>query len=425
VVGEDEALVGQDVEYSVTNSNKDGSAGVVNDGSDVKWAIKVGKNGGIDKEALKNMIGKKAIVLKMKPEWEKEGIITVMPYMNSPTETVSVKTKIENKWKLPVVIDRYKMPGLNEDGSDIADDMCFGFGTKLPRPIYTETTVGNYKKEYEESGFSGLKHKFISNEGIRIDSKSIYSIEECYSLRYIVEIPILKKIIPSISTGLDIRLFNNFSDEYLFWDFKETAKLCFAQGDMKNNISKMIDKMQENKGGIYESNELNTAVINDPKTLNYCKKINKYLADKLHIHKGNLNDLKDMQPYFDNDEELKRREKKGKENFTRPIYNSWTNRIGGLTIATNDIWSTEVAITGYKLEGKEYKVEYRITLWDHFGLDKPDMEKIHNLTPIAAETFICWFILQHLRGYKPFITKIQFERTFEGNIDKDKTQIKD
>jgi hypothetical protein len=321
------------------------------------------------------------------------------------------------------------MPGLNEDGSDIADDMCFGFGTKLDRPIYGEATVSNYKKEYEKSGFNGLlRHKFISNEGDRIDSKSIYSVDECYSFSYTIKNPIIKNILPNIPTGLDIRLFNNFSDELLFWDFKETAKLCFTQGDMKNNISKMIDKMRENKGGIYdcddEGKELKAAIINDPATINYCKEINKYLANKLHKYKGNLNYLKDMQPYFNNEKELDRREKKGKK-FTRPIYNSWANRIGGLTIATNDIWSTEVAVTSYKLEGKDYKVEYTVTLWDHFGLDKPDMEKIHNLVPIANETFICWFILQHLRGYKPFITRIQIKCNFEGNIDKDETQIKD
>jgi hypothetical protein len=78
--------------------------------------------------------------------------------------------------------------------------------------------------------------------------------------------------------------------------------------------------------------------------------------------------------------------------------------------------ATKVMITEYKLNGSKYTLKYQVTLWDHFGLDKPDMEKIHNLVPIAAEAFICWFILQHLRGYKPFVTKITFERSFSGDI---------
>jgi hypothetical protein len=31
--------------------------------------------------------------------------------------------------------------------------------------------------------------------------------------------------------------------------------------------------------------------------------------------------------------------------------------------------------------------------------------------------FRAWFILQHLRGYRPFITKVTFYRTFEGDLN--------
>jgi len=93
VIGEDEAMPGQEAEYETVNSNQDGEAGKVGSGSDVKWAIKVGRNGNIDKEMLGGERGKKVITLKMKQEWLDEEI-TVMPYLNSPTETVSVKTMI-------------------------------------------------------------------------------------------------------------------------------------------------------------------------------------------------------------------------------------------------------------------------------------------------------------------------------------------
>ena len=40
-----------------------------------------------------------------------------------------------------------------------------------------------------------------------------------------------------------------------------------------------------------------------------------------------------------------------------------------------------------------------------------------------ARGFCAWFILQHLRGYKPFITKTAFEKEFSGtlNIKNEKT----
>ena len=50
--------------------------------------------------------------------------------------------------------------------------------------------------------------------------------------------------------------------------------------------------------------------------------------------------------------------------------------------------------------------ELLFEMFDHFGLDYPDIEKYDN------DIFIAWFILQHFRGYKPFITKISFTSKF-------------
>lgn len=63
----------------------------------------------------------------------------------------------------------------------------------------------------------------------------------------------------------------------------------------------------------------------------------------------------------------------------------------------------------------DYTIDYQITLWDHFGLDIEDMKKRFNSSP-AKEAFAAWFTLQHLRGYRPFITKITFDKSFKGNI---------
>ncbi len=48
------------------------------------------------------------------------------------------------------------------------------------------------------------------------------------------------------------------------------------------------------------------------------------------------------------------------------------------------------------------------------------MEKKFNIIPSVGEVFVCWFVLQHLRGYKPFITKMTFTKEFKGNINQDK-----
>ena len=50
------------------------------------------------------------------------------------------------------------------------------------------------------------------------------------------------------------------------------------------------------------------------------------------------------------------------------------------------------------------------------GILNSELSTSCKLAP-AGETFVCWFILQHLRGYKPFITKIAFEKEFSGTLN--------
>ncbi len=106
--------------------------------------------------------------------------------------------------------------------------------------------------------------------------------------------------------------------------------------------------------------------------------------------------------------------------YTSNQFNSGADLFEGQRIAINDIWATDVEITDYKIEGEEYTIKYNVILWDHFGLNKPDLEKWFNLIGRARAIFASWFTLQHLRGYKPFVTKIQFSREFSGVLSNGK-----
>lgn len=366
---------------------------------------------------------------------------------------------------LPICIDRYKMPGLNLLGTELADDMAYGYGVKSNYDFHKEIEV--YKKEYEENGFNIGKHFLFANEDEEFDEKSNpkeevgkknkeeppldevqpieidntyvdipiryllpkpitanckkakYNKSECYNTTFEVENTYLKKIIPEINTGLKVRHFDKFSDEYIFWDFEQTATLLFARGEMQDVLKDMIAKFKRNEGGIYE-NPLLTKVIKDNKnTLAYCQSLQDYMAEKLKTAKGNLKLLEDKEAYFQIQDRLDK-----DKHFTRPAF-GWRqdgNVLRGETITLNDIWATEVFITDYHRTEEDYTIKYTVTLWDHFGLDIPDMEKIFNVVPSANEAFACWFVLQHLRGYKPFITKITFEQEFKGNLSKGKKE---
>jgi hypothetical protein len=121
VVGEDEAFVGREVKYEVTNSNKDRDAGKIGNDSIIKWKINAdGKD-----ITLLGKKGERSITLKIKPEWAGQEII-VMPHFKTPTETVSVKTRVE-KLNLPkILVETRQIEGKDEHGN-IARDMHFGF----------------------------------------------------------------------------------------------------------------------------------------------------------------------------------------------------------------------------------------------------------------------------------------------------------
>ncbi|MEM9931542.1 MAG: hypothetical protein AAF840_17180, partial [Bacteroidota bacterium] len=82
-----------------------------------------------------------------------------------------------------LVIDRYKVPGLNGRGTAIADDMAYGTGSPQDLPIYQERLVRQYVDEYKENGFDEEKHALFSNREC-VPSKAIYTKEQCYNFEY-------------------------------------------------------------------------------------------------------------------------------------------------------------------------------------------------------------------------------------------------
>jgi hypothetical protein len=320
------------------------------------------------------------------------------------------------KSEVYVVIDRYKMPGLNEDGTDIADDMCYGVWSSeiASRPIHKKDDVETYIEEYQKKGFDKKEHMVFSNKN-GIDSKRIYDIHDVSNVFNIEET--LKK-----------------SDDVLFIEFREMVINYFTVArvpSMQANILQMIQKFQNKEGGIYENMELRNYIKDHPSTHRYCDELTKYIKKKLRDNGGDVSKLEDTDVYWKRKDESGKysldatkwyRESKGKTFYLTPRYNTTfslggegqRNMIEGVAIAVGDVWATEAVITRYESDKrkKEYTVGYKVTLWDHFGLNIEDLvEKL----PRLFDGFKAWFILQHFRGYKPFITKIEFDKEFKGN----------
>lgn len=168
---------------------------------------------------------------------------------------------------------------------------------------------------------------------------------------------------------------------------------------LEDNIKRMIDKFEDNTGGAYSNGDLTEAVRNHESTKRFVEQIRKGLAAALKKHKGHINNLtKNVDVRL----------------IGRPVFNSTSDTLSGLTIAINDTWAYKVSVTNYELSGKNYKGIFNVALYDHFGLDQPDVEKKYKY--LAG--FRTWFILQHLKrfSYKPFITEIEMIHSFEGHL---------
>lgn len=396
IVGEESAYPLEKIKYQVVkyNAERDVSIAIK---EKIQWMVTIGN----EKKVYKN--NGDIFFLRIKREWENKEIC-VFAYIEEPDNSVCFKTRIK-ELHFPIVVDKYKMPGINRDLTNIADDMSYGYGEKN-RFIYDKLMLNRYKEEYIKEGFNESKHSFFSNDIAQSKNvKSIYSKEQIFNASYKLPISILGKNL-DISTGLDVRVFDNFSDDILIWDFKETTSLYFAKGILEKNIRRMIDKFAKNEGGVYEHSDLTNAVIANPRTKDYLEKVDQYIKSQMEMKSNRIIELEDFIIYCETNK--LRRIEKGKD-FTRPIYNNDT--FGGLRIALNDIWASEVSITNATLIDENYcEIDYSVILWDHFGLDLPDMEKVFNIIPSVGECFVCWFILQHLRGYRPFITKIPINR---------------
>lgn len=379
--------------------------------------------------------------------------------------------------ELNICIDIYRVPGLNEQGIDIADDMSYGFGDnnnyQVKNQIYTKTGVEKYKQQYINTGFDEQQHALYANsEGVK--SKAKYSKAEIVTA------------VPNIASII------NHSDKELFSKFRNLAKI-FAQGKLGPILKDMIDKFERREGGIFENKVLTQAVQENPSTQRFCTSIEGVIKQRINYNEGKLKRIEDKNIYYKGDDtdqhgyghphfdfiqswkpiregaqpaigDIKNLPKElanaknavindaknlkeladaknividglnrlaeakdvaindakslyngvvdaAKNTLAKDIGENFGNTFGGLVLAIHDVWAYKILLKQYTRTGDDYKATYEVTLWDHFGFDLSDIKKFNSLPGIEE-----FFVLQHLRGYKPFLTKVQFEKTFSDKV---------
>lgn len=203
------------------------------------------------------------------------------------------------------------------------------------------------------------------------------------------------------SVGVMMRMDIDLPESIHWGAFRVMVATLFSSGELQTVAMKMIAKFQSNSGGEFTDDVLTQKVVEHASTQRFVTSLRTIIVDTIKREGGDITSLKNDAIDWN-----------GKP-YGRPRFNEssdiWR---GGLTICINDVWAYEVEITEYEVDESEFSGKFKVTLLDQFGLDKPDVDKKYGY----LQGFRSWFLLQHRRNYKPFITRIEFDNTFEGTF---------
>ncbi|WP_026743032.1 DUF3289 family protein [Lonsdalea quercina] len=214
--------------------------------------------------------------------------------------------------------------------------------------------------------------------------------------------------------------FGFYSASLNFFKFRLMATLFFSAGELKMVILAMIAKFEKKEGGEFRHPALTRAVRAHPNTQAFVKTLLQGVDDTIKQNHGEINPvaLNDWMMSYQNI--IKKSLRPPAFNTFEDKYLGWLN--GGLTFAINDVWAAKAEIVDFDRCGRFYKGKVRVTFYDHFGLDIPDIGPDPDTAEIKVYSvlggFRSWFILQHLNkfSYKPFITVVEMDYPIKGNI---------
>ncbi|MBI5917522.1 MAG: DUF3289 family protein [Bacteroidetes bacterium] len=293
---------------------------------------------------------KNEVLLNWKiPKLSRGQFLKMYAWIHKPSKNVCSSSFI---LRYPFFFDRYKLKGLNQQAANIADDMCYGDGVN-------KTSTFKYTKE---------------------------------------EVEALGTLMKNITMKL--------SNDALWTDFKLMVTTLFSIGELEKVALEMIVNFKSNKGIEFTNNVLTKNVIKHESTITFIKTIENAIRQKINDNKGDLSTINDNTIYLTTS---------GVGRYGRPQFSSLTDTfLGGLTICINDTWAYEVIIENFDAkDSNNYNLSYKVNIYDHFGLDYPDLQVTSYYT-LAG--FRAWFVLQHIRNFKPFITKVEIKRAMSGSI---------
>lgn len=188
-------------------------------------------------------------------------------------------------------------------------------------------------------------------------------------------------------------------------------------GSMEVVALEMMKKFVDGKGGTYRSNILNAEIYNNPAFVQFHHSFLKKLKPKLKtsIRTYNPSKLAPTMVNLQNPLNIKV--------LTMDLLNfsSFWDKVSGLGITVHQVWSVKAELKDIQVDasGHFWSCWLHYTFYDHFGLDWNDILKHgedHLPQYFTGDAFKAWYILQHYRSAKPFITEMSRKVFIGGRI---------
>lgn len=166
-----------------------------------------------------------------------------------------------------------------------------------------------------------------------------------------------------------------------------------STGAMEAAALRMVDHFVGASGTAFEDTTLNDEVRTNPAFTRYHERFCQDLAGAIAACNYDLNRIKPVSMELLN-------------------FSSLSDKIGGLGITIHQVWSAIAELSDFVVNcgTRRWSGRLHYTLYDHFGLDWADIEKHggdHMPRPGTGNGFKAWYILQHYRQARPFITEIR------------------
>lgn len=199
----------------------------------------------------------------------------------------------------------------------------------------------------------------------------------------------------------------------LFYEFEDMSTSFFATGDMEDVVLDMISHFEDGSGSDYSNETLTQEAYEHQSTQKYINDVKGEVVRRLTNNGGNIYDLEFTE---EGNQSGKSIYNWAQQNVSYPRFHENSDIINGLTICVNDTWGNTVEVRDYNFDGEHFSGTLHFCIYDHFGLDKPDVEKVY----VNLAGFRAWYVLQHYDqfngSYVPFVSLMEFDVPFEGNI---------